>query len=275
MTNIKEEQTIWREYPEYQFIEANQFGQVRIKDRVATRKDGKKYRIKGRILKQQSNGHGYMFVQFNLDGKHIQIYVHRICATCFIPNPNNLPEINHIDCDPTNNAASNLEWCTHQYNNDYREKYGKARNRSIVAVNIKTFEVLHFESRSEAARQLGVHVENICAVLKGRQKITGDYWFTEDESEITKEKIREIRNGIYFWGGIIAVNLKTLEVLQFKSQKEVAKQLEVNHCNVNNVIRGRQNKTHGYWFCYADEHAVEKVRLKFGDDVANKVEELM
>lgn len=73
--------------------------------------------------------------------------VHRIVATCFLPNPNNWLEVNHKDNDRTNNEVSNLEWCTRQYNIDYREKYGvpakesaKVLREPLFAVNLKTFE---------------------------------------------------------------------------------------------------------------------------------------
>ena len=119
MTNTENQKVIWRSYPEYPFIEVNQLGEIRTIDRTVTRKNGRKCSVKGRVLKQSDNGHGYMRVVFSVNKKTVTLYVHRAVATCFLPNPDNLPQINHIDCNPKNNSVSNLEWCTPQYNIAY------------------------------------------------------------------------------------------------------------------------------------------------------------
>ena len=74
---------------------------------------------------------------------------------------------------------------------------------------------------------------------------------------------------------MIAVNPDTFEVFWFESQHEAARQLGVSVGGVNRVVKGNLNTTKGCWFCYADENAVEKTRGKFGDGLANKVEELI
>ena len=80
---------------------------------------------------------------------------------------------------------------------------------------------------------------------------------------------------MYFVGGVIAVNLETLKVLRFKSQKEAGHKLNIPIQSINKVVKGKMNKTHGRWFYYANENAVEKARKKFDDKVAEKVEELI
>lgn len=269
MNSAKKQETIWKPYPEYPFIQANQFGEIRTIDRTMTRKNGRKYFVRGRVLKQHPNSNGYLQVSFKVNGKEVSLYVHRIVATCFLPNPDNLPQVNHKDCNPKNNSVENLEWCTGEYNNAYKEKYGKSAaevsGRPVFAVNLKTFEVLRFESQSEAARQLGVCVGSINSVLKGRYNQAGGFWFTEDESEITEEKIQTIKDGIP--KEVLAINLKTFKVSRFQSQREAARQLGVNQGHVNHVLKGRQKQTHGLWFCYADENAEKNIRAKFGDKV--------
>lgn len=281
MTNTKEQAAVWKQYPDYPFIEANQYGDVRTTDHYVTRSDGRKQFVKGRILKQHMDKDGYMQISTRMNGKNVNLLVHRVVATCFLPNPDNLPQVNHRDGDRTNNSVENLEFCTPQYNTAYREKYGvsakeftKALRKSLFAVNLKTLEVLWFPSQHEAARQLGVDVRSINSVLKGRYKQTGGYWFTEDENEITEEKIREIKDNAHFFGGVFAVNLKTEKISFFVSQCEAARQLGVDQRNILNVLKGQHKTAGGYWFCYADEHAIENIKAKFGDKVADEVEKL-
>ena len=70
-------------------------------------------------MKSYDNGCGYFQVWLYKDGIHKQMYVHRLVAQAFIPNPNNLPQVNHKDEVKTNNAASNLEWMSLKDNNNY------------------------------------------------------------------------------------------------------------------------------------------------------------
>ena len=113
-----EQKEIWKTYPEFSFIEVSNLGRVRTIDHYVPGKNGSERLIKGHILKQYPNENGYMDVPFNVNGKTVHRRTSRLVAICFIPNPNNYPEVNHIDCDPTNNRWDNLEWCTSQYNSD-------------------------------------------------------------------------------------------------------------------------------------------------------------
>lgn len=140
-------------------------------------------------MKQQRDRYGYMYVAFRADYKRIHLKTHRIILTCFKLNPDNLPEVNHIDCDPTNNRLDNLEWCTSEYNNAYREKYGVSLNHPVIAVNLKNLEVFYFESQREASRQLSIDRRNIARVVKGEYSQTHDYWFI-DACENAVENIR-------------------------------------------------------------------------------------
>lgn len=270
---------IWKQYPDYPFIEANQFGEIRMTDRWVTCKNGSKRLIKGRVLKQYLYPNGYMFVCFGLNGRRITLLVHRVIATCFLPNPNNYPVVNHKDNNRANNAVSNLEWCSREYNEAYKRNFGTSQaqiqGHLVFAVELKTGKVLRFESQHEAARELGVWQQDVYHVVKGKQKTAGGYLFAENESEITEEKVQEIKANMRFFGGVIAVDLETFTVLRFDSQAEAARQLGVNHGHISDVINGKRNKTGGCWFCYADESAVEKTRAKFGDKIAKEVEKIL
>ena len=77
-----------------------------------------KIRKNGYFLKPYKNKKNDMHLKIKLskDGKRKAFFVHQLVAKTFIPNPDNLPEINHIDHDPNNNSVTNLEWITHADN---------------------------------------------------------------------------------------------------------------------------------------------------------------
>ena len=90
--------------------------------------DGEVTNADGTVIKQSvKNGCGTCYKRVSLykDGQYKSKYVHRLVAEAFIPNPDNLPVVNHKDEDGTNNKVENLEWCTNQYN----VNYGTARER--------------------------------------------------------------------------------------------------------------------------------------------------
>ncbi len=65
-----------------------------------------------RVLKPRQNGYGYLSVILYKNGKMKKFYVHRLVASAFLPNPQNLPQVNHKDENKTNNSIENLEWCS-------------------------------------------------------------------------------------------------------------------------------------------------------------------
>ena len=188
------ETEIWKSHPDIPEIEVSTLGSVRTIDIVGSR-ENRTYSKKGRILKQYDNGNGYLQVSIKVDGKFIMQRVNRLVAQTFIPNPDSLKEVNHKDCDRTNNNVDNLEWCSRSYNRRYREKYGEASGIPVFAVNLSTLEVSRFESQIEASRVLGLSDGNINNVIKGRYKQTGGYWFVSDDGhavDVVKSKLHDV-----------------------------------------------------------------------------------
>lgn len=106
--------------------------------------------IKGRILKQDENKKRFGYMQVNLwkNNKGKTFKVHRLVAEHFIPNPNNHPQVNHIDGDKTNNNISNLEWVTDKenkihgwennlYNSEHRKKKIICLENGIIYDSVK------------------------------------------------------------------------------------------------------------------------------------------
>ena len=107
---------------------------------------------KERILKGVDYGEGYLYVSLWKDGKVKQCRINRLVAQAFIPNPNNLPEVNHKNEDKTDNRVENLEWCSRLYNNTYNDrakKVGKKQrndpNKSKADVGIHKINGLILE----------------------------------------------------------------------------------------------------------------------------------
>ena len=72
-----------------------------------------------KFLKPQKNKDGYLYVNLYKDGKQNKYYIHRLVLEAYLPNPANLPQVNHIDENKANNALPNLEWCDAAYNINY------------------------------------------------------------------------------------------------------------------------------------------------------------
>lgn len=197
----KNETEIWQAHPGIPGIEVSTFGNVRTLDKVVPTKSGNRF-IKGRILKQHiSKSNGYSYVSFRIDGKMFSKRVHRLVAKTFIPNPDNLPQVNHKNCNRSDNRVSNLEFCTASYNRQYQEKIGisstESKGHPVLSINLSTLKVLHFKSQSEASRVLGVNLGNINSVIKGNRKQVNGYWFTNEDDnvdDIINRKLNTIKN---------------------------------------------------------------------------------
>ena len=115
----------WRDVVGYEGkYQVSNLGNVRSVDRIVidTGKGGtiRNRTIKGKLLKQQLNRQGYYtVVLYPIVKGHRETLVSRMVAKAFIPNPDNLPCVNHRDENPKNNSVDNLEWCTKEYNNQY------------------------------------------------------------------------------------------------------------------------------------------------------------
>lgn len=173
---MENETEIWKKHPDIPRIEVSTLGRVRTLDRVVSGGNGTRL-VKGHVLKQCDNGIGYLQVGIKINGKWNIKLVHRLVSETFLSNPENFPQVNHKDCNRTNNDVSNLEWCTASYNAKYRESFGKGSSKCVFAINLATLEVSRFKSQCEASRVLGLKQPHINAVIKGKLKQTGGYRF--------------------------------------------------------------------------------------------------
>lgn len=158
---------IWKDIPGYEGLyQVSNYGNGRSLDRqveMKTRCGGTFTRLfKGKEIVKSKYPNGYLFFSVHKNGILKQILVHRAVAKAFIPNPDNLPEVNHKDECKTNNVVENLEWCDKKYNSTYNERHikigRKLRNRPDFSKKVYKYSrnnelVAEYPSASEAARQ--------------------------------------------------------------------------------------------------------------------------
>lgn len=141
---------------------------------------------KGGIIKATPDKDGYWCIGLNKHGHRKTFKVHRLVAIAFIPNDNNLPEVNHKDEDKTNNHVDNLEWCEHVYNS----RYGSRPQRISSALSTPVYSidengnVEHFASMNIAYKMTGVHVSNIASAVNGIYSQAGNRKWYYDELQI-------------------------------------------------------------------------------------------
>ena len=183
------ENEIWKPIEGYEGLyEVSSLGNVRSLDRLDIYKGKYKRYFKGKNLIPIFDRGGYLQIMLSKNGK-VQTYkLHRLVAKAFIPNPDNLPQVNHKDENKQNNCVDNLEWCDSTYNINYGTrnekhrqkmigKFGKENHTSkpIIQITKEGEFVKKWDCAAEVERELGIHHSNICNCLKGRYKSTGGF----------------------------------------------------------------------------------------------------
>ena len=171
-----------------------------------------------KYLKPSINEKGYMRVCLQKRGMKSWKRVNRIVAEAFIPNPDNLPMVNHKDEDKTNNFLENLEWCTAQYNNTYGNKAKRQANK----------------------------IRGIAHSNEHKKKISSSllkYYETHDSASIGR--ISEKRKGV--------VGVRNGESVQFQSVKDAAIAVNGSRANITRSCNSKTRKAYGYKWMWAGE----------------------
>lgn len=145
---------------------------------------------KGHIMAQETHKTYCKRVRLWVDGKKFSKSVHRLVANAFLPNPEDKPEVNHIDGDRCNNKLSNLEWSTKEENMKHAVDTGLIDNpfgKDARNSKFKTYvydllgNLLHITYGNEELAQLGFDYRNVHAVITGKQKTHRKHTFKREE----------------------------------------------------------------------------------------------
>ena len=177
---------VWKDISSYSGIyQVSNFGRVRSVQRV----DTNNRTHKGRLLKPMKRPNGYYCVHLSKGNVGEWKSVHRLVASAFVPVVNGCDIVNHLDNNPANNCADNLEWTTYKGNMQHATKQGRmrhqpenlkkaiaARKKAVVAYN--EYETIYFPSMKDAEK-LGFnhrHISNCCNKKYGYKTHKGYEW---------------------------------------------------------------------------------------------------
>lgn len=231
------ENEIWKEIEEYEgYYEVSNLGRVKSVDRYVMQGDHP-FHVKGKILKQHINDQGYPIVILTKKGKSKWTRVHRLVAKAFIPNPDNLPEVDHINTDKKDYRIENLRWVSHRQNMNNeiskkknkelcnlphvikkrlmtaKQKRGKTAPKTVYKYTLSGDYVCSYFSIPDAAKAHNVTKGAISAAIKGENYNCGGFqWRTTFSDRINPfekryrtrivERVDESGNVIGRWSSL-------------------------------------------------------------------------
>lgn len=175
---------IWKEIENFDMYEISSEGRVRSKKIVRSRTLSRPPEVKYKILKPHVDKHGYCSVIIQNNYYILKVLVHRLVAKAFIDNPTNLPSINHINENKSDNSVSNLEWCTNVYNSNYgtrNERIGKTARYNMKQCKItdqydlKGNFIRRWNSLEQIYRELNYNKSNISKCCSNKVKSAYGY----------------------------------------------------------------------------------------------------
>ncbi len=143
--------------------------------------NGEIHNLKGKLICQWVDNVGYLQVKLRKDGKWHYKRVHRLVAEHFIPNPNNLPQVNHIDGNKTNNNVNNLEWIDNKNNTQhgYDNNLYHSKKRCItIEVYDKQWNYINtYKSIRETSEMLHINRKTLSRILFDNKENNYEYNF--------------------------------------------------------------------------------------------------
>lgn len=206
--------------------------------------------FKNDFITGSQNKNGYRSYSISLgNGISKRLYGHRMIAETFIPNPNNLPEVNHIDGNKQNNRVENLEWVTSSQNKQHALKTGLYDNKlqKVYCFSEDRKLIKEYFSLAEACRELNATHSNLCNALNAKEKTLsyGCYWCKENNPNF---KILVVTSG-----KAKAVNQYDLQgnfIKRYDSFSAAARATGLNRTHIGECCNGKGRTYGGFIWKY-------------------------
>ena len=206
------------------------------------------------ILKFNINNTGRPYINLNKNAKSKSKMIHRLVAEAFIPNPNNLPEINHKDENPLNNNVNNLEWCTRKYNINYgtrKQRIIQKQYKPILQYDLDGNFIKKWNSIKEAQEFYKTNViSQCCKHKKSFNSCKGFQWKYENDNIIIGK-----RKQIGQWSKkqINQYDLNKNYITTWDSITEAANKLNIFPQNIGDCCRNKVKTAGGYIWEYKEK----------------------
>jgi hypothetical protein len=224
-------------------------------------------RITGGCFKStRFNKQGYIIISLNKNGVQYTKIVHRLVAETFIPNPENKPEVDHIDADKTNNTVKNLRWATKSENmrnpNTYCNMSGSAKknpvngdknpfSRRVAQYDLDGNFIKEFESTGLASQAIGINASTIGKCALGKRPTCGGFkWkYTSDAKIKAKGLLPKGYNGTQIQQFDLNGNL----IATYVSIQEASRITGFNAPNLGRALKGIYKTYKGFvWKKFKD-----------------------
>lgn len=257
---------VWKDIVGYEsYYQISNMGRVKSLDRVIIMKNGHPKHLREQILRQYNyirhkkgikETTNYMFVRLCVGNVTKNFFVHKLVATAFCKKADNHTEVNHIDENPSNNNASNLEWCTHSQNINHGTRNRKvAKNtpnrREIDQYTKEGVFIKRYFSMSDASRVTGIDVSHISMCCRGVVRCAREYLFCyagefNPKPVTVKKTLPEDKK-------VVQLTMSGEFVAKYDTIADAAKYTNSNPNNIGNTMRGLRKSCNGYiWMRNSD-----------------------
>lgn len=215
---------IWKDIKGYEGLyQVSNMGRVKSLNRFIYKSNGTIQPFKGKICAMCPDNN-YIKVSLSKNGKYALKLVHRLVAEAFIPNPENKPEIDHINTDRKDNRVENLRWCTHKENVN--------NPLTISKYKANTGRIVSNETR-----------EKLSLALKGRK--------------MSKESISKRTKSTY--KPIIQLTLDGNFIKEWESATIIERELHLTNGNIGKCCKGLIKQSFGFIWKYKYVYDIEQL----------------